>query len=272
MLALAFLLTTAAAIGSPTSLLCSVEINPFAVPPRDSYFWATFTDRLAFAGTLSSYGIPLSDAWGMSDSTEAVWGQVVRIGGFGGEGRRWFGSGNTSVEPRTAIVVFWSYDAGCEPVLLPGKEAWGIPGVTAFFRATPRSKNLWVDGLPTFDAFWAGQTVYPFEATVQGAESQQWARRESLVRASPADSSVLGAIEAFNLLSSLPATCDYIRDSALATSRLASVQRQWQHRSSDPVVQQILGFHASLSKGGNRYLKEACSGSRQMLSGPQSAS
>lgn len=246
------------ATGAATSGLCSVGINPFGVGPRESYFWGTFTDRVVFAGDarlLSS----LPGHWSMADSIDSVWGQVVRVRGFGGEGRRWFGGGGNLANPQDAIVVLWDYDAGCEPIPSSGPRPWGIPGDTAFFRVTPRTRNLWVNGTPTFDAYWAGEALYPFGATVHGREFQDHLRREFPDWVRPADSQVLTAVEAFNLLRALPEVCDYTRESATANARLRYVERQWQHRASDYAVQAIFNAHRALSRAGDRHLKDACS-------------
>ncbi|MEW5916681.1 MAG: hypothetical protein AB1762_09755, partial [Gemmatimonadota bacterium] len=61
----------------------------------------------------------------------------------------------------SVVVVPWDYDPGCEPVVWGGSFAWTAPDSTGVFTVTLRSRELWVDSMPTFDARMAAIQPYP---------------------------------------------------------------------------------------------------------------
>lgn len=237
---------------------CSIEVNPFAPGPRESYFWAVFSSDLRLDTSLPSRLPRLPGHWSSADSSASHFGQVVQIGGFGGAGRSWFEGGGPLRIPRRAIVVLWDYDAGCDPTPFLGRRPWGIPGDTAYFRAVPRTRNLWVGNTPTFDVYWGGQTVYPFRATYSGRELARYMREEVPDWSDPFESPHLTAVDAFRLVSELPSPCDYVVDQRAARLRLDGAQAEWSSRIEERPVKSVFQTHVSLSGKASQYWTEEC--------------
>lgn len=237
---------------------CSIGVNPFTPGPRESYFWAVFSSELRLDTSLPQPSAALPGHWTSADTSASHFGQVVHIGGFGGAGRSWFEGGGQLRIPRISILVLWDYDAGCDPTPFLGRRPWGIPGDTAYFRAVPRTRNLWIGNTPTFDVYWGGQTVYPFRATHSGRELASYLREEVPDWSDPWESAHLTASDAFQLVSELPSPCDYIVDESAARRRLALAQAKWLSRVEVWPVESMLETHQSLSKDGSKYWIREC--------------
>jgi hypothetical protein len=85
-----------------------------------------------------------------------VYGQVVRVERVGGADAAAFPAGADR-----AVVVPWSYDAGCRRTLWTGSARWTEPGERGLYWASLRPRDQWVDGLPTFDEGDPFQSPYP---------------------------------------------------------------------------------------------------------------
>lgn len=80
----------------------------------------------------------------------AAAGQVVEVERAGGPAAAGLPAGR-------AVLVPWMNDAMCEPVPWEGSARWMREGRREAVLAWLRARDLWVDGLPTFDVFNPGQ-------------------------------------------------------------------------------------------------------------------
>lgn len=256
------LLILLSTFGAPTKR-CSIEVYPFTPGPRESYFWAVFTDHLMFDRRFPPGRPLLPGHWSSPDTMRSHFGQVVNVGGFGGAGRSWFGGGGILRTSTRAVVVLWDYDAGCDPTPFVGRRLWGVPGDTAYFRASPRPRMLWIQNTPTFDVYWGGEAVRPHSATFSGREREEHLRRDMPQSAELRSGDRLTALEGFELVFSLPGLCDYFTERDRAVARLRAVKQAWMPRLSDYAVESALRVHDRLAEGVAGYWSDACRGGVQ---------
>lgn len=251
-------LFSAAALGLVPPL-CSTAVNPFSPGPSETFFWGVFTDEMVEAPP-GDHPLDLDTGhWSVPDSARAVYGQVVHIGDIAGyrspELRRESEAGGRI----RAVVVLWDYDAGCEPTRFGNGTPWGVVKDTAYFRATLRDPSEWAGGVPTFDAYWAGETIYPFTATQHGREFREYARSQwGEAEASTEEEKHLSPVQAFRLVRALPASCEYIRSRFLARMRLRWVMWRWKEFEDHDPADRIFKYHRSLRDGETEYLKRWC--------------
>lgn len=99
----------------------------------------------------------------------AIHGQVVRVERVGGAQAAEFPAGADR-----AVLVPWSYDAGCRRTLWTGSARWVEPGGRGLYWSALRPRDQWVDGLPTLDI---GD---PFQSPYSGG-SEEWRGTDSIL-------------------------------------------------------------------------------------------
>lgn len=239
--------------------VCSIEVNPFAPGRSETFFWGVFSDEMLEAPP-GDHSLRVEPGhWSVPDSGSAVYGQVVYVGEVAGyasaELRRTAGDSG----PIRAAVVLWDYDAGCEPIRFGNGSPWGVVGDTAYFRATLRDSSQWADGVPTFDAYWAGGTIYPFTATEHGREFREHVRSGwGEIEPEDREEKHLTPVQAFRLVQALPGSCDYVSRAFVARMRLRWVLWRWKEFEGYYPADRIFGYHRELSAGENELLKRWC--------------
>lgn len=213
-------------LGGPP--VCSIEVNPFSVGSSDTYFWGVFGSETVQAPAAGHPVTQRPGHYSVPDTTPDVWGQIVYVHDAAGEGAGQLALDDSRSWTSAAVVVLWDYDAGCEPTPFDGPEPWGFSGASAYFLVSPRDREDWAYGLPTFDAYYAGQTIYPFAATRHGLESIQARREFWEEHGDPLpEPPRLSPQEVFELLQVLPFPCDYVHDLESASNRLREAIFDW---------------------------------------------
>lgn len=83
---------------------------------------------------------------GMENTARAVYGQVVRVERAGGPE-----AGKLPAGPHRAVLVPWSTAGSCERLPWTWSARWVEPGERGVYWTSPRPREQWVNGLPTFD-------------------------------------------------------------------------------------------------------------------------
>lgn len=96
---------------------------------------------------------------------------------------------------RRAILVPWDYDPSCRVAIWGQSARWVTTRQPGVFSATPRPTSEWIDGVPTFDLFFADLEPYP-----HGLFFQRGYRGTDRLRTEPS----LGAVEYFDLYRGMP--------------------------------------------------------------------
>ena len=121
------------------------------------------------------------------------------------------------------MLVLWDYDAGCSVTRYGGPLPLGVVGDTVFVRARLRDESEWVDGLPTYDSFWAGAHVYETASLTAWRDWILEIQRE--FSAPPWEREVrMSPREVFALVASLPQPCDYVWNRSAAATQLELAQ------------------------------------------------
>lgn len=181
-----------------------------------SYFVATANPDTVFAGPGQVRPSIESGHWGPANN-RAIYGQLVTILRLRGANKPDAESAFARQRSRTAVVVPWDYDPGCQPVPWARSARWVTNPQPGFYRARLRAHVEWIDGRPTYDAFRADIEPYPhgkyFERGYRNTDSAQ----------APG---ALTASEYFDLYSALPALAEARRDPEGALKRLI----EWEAR------------------------------------------
>jgi hypothetical protein len=93
------------------------------------------------------------------------------------------------------VIVPWDYGPDCRPTYWATGAAWVRVGEPGAYTVSLRPDSLWVDGVPTFDAFMAAWEPYPL-----GSFLQRGYGSTDALRTSPS----LTAAEYFAMLRALP--------------------------------------------------------------------
>lgn len=247
--------------------VCSIGVNPFSPGAPDTFFWAVFSSEMVRAsfGTHPPEVVPeqpqelLPGHWSRPDITGGLYGQVVHIGEVAGHRSKELASQAKGGRSNRAVVVLWDYDAGCDLTPFGDGAPWGVVGDTAYFVARLRDRAEWADDLPTFDAYWGGEMIYPFAATKHGREFQEYMRASRAEPQSPIqEERELTARQAFQLVRALPSACDYVKGRFWARLRLRWHMWKWAEFRDYYPADRIFRNHERLRDEENPGLKQRC--------------
>lgn len=176
---------TRRAIVAGTTTLCSIAVvragapSSIAAHPVDSaivcsripfppvrnreatYFVATTLADTVLAGEGRVHPDSNEGHWGAGEP-HAVYGQIVRIDTLGGANEAELFRLLEQRRSRDVVVVPWDYDPACRPTYWSSSARWTDPGLVGFYEVRLRDEKEWADGRPTFDAFAADLTPYPY--------------------------------------------------------------------------------------------------------------
>lgn len=124
---------------------CSKGAFAGSIGESEAFFTgvATVDTLLAGPGAVN-YGIRRDDSEGGGE--RSIYGQLIRVDRLGGPAAEQISSNVEEV-----VVVPWGYDPSCRPLAWSASVQWVTPGAEAFYVATLRDPEHWVDGIPTFD-------------------------------------------------------------------------------------------------------------------------
>lgn len=149
----------AAALAAPAAHACSKA--PFPVSRDGVHLIGTATaDTLAAGAAGREYGLEPGEVDG------PVYGQVVRVERVGGTDAAALPPGTDRV-----LLVPWGYGADCRTTRYAGSAVWAEAGERGLFWAGLRSREQWVDGLPTLDVGQPYQLPYPQRADADRGEA-----------------------------------------------------------------------------------------------------
>lgn len=189
---------------------CTIEIHPFTVYPWTTYFLATPRSDTLPVGNGEADPSQTGGHLTTSIHDRRVYGQVFDVEAIAGAEAprvaRAIGLRPHSWQPTKVAVAVWDYDAGCEPAKWGESFAWAPTGQRTVLLADLRPDSLWVDGIPTFDAFYGGR-IYP---------PLWWGYARA-----QAPSTV------FTLLRTLPDFCLFHTDPQTASARLDSIAERY---------------------------------------------
>lgn len=109
-------------------------------------------------GSIVSSGYPGHSGPG---GTGAIYGQVMHAVRVGGADSTRVAAALERNGARRVIVVPWDYDMSCKPTRWSAGFAWVTPGDTGTYTLSLRPEELWVNGIPVFDASAAEFEPYP---------------------------------------------------------------------------------------------------------------
>ncbi|MEX2530923.1 MAG: hypothetical protein WD960_09125 [Gemmatimonadota bacterium] len=244
MLVLTYLAAFAFGIGSP---LCTMDFFPLSKHPELTYFWGTFGTEM-LAASPGDRSLPFERReWAMPYSLDGLVGQefaLEAVAGRDSEILRALDGFDGEEGPRRVVLVLWDYDPGCAPIPFKDGERLGIPGESVFAKGLLRERDLWSQGLPTFDLFFGGQHVYPFAATKHGRESAESLQRSRAERGDTLPPPPhLAASEAFELVHSLPERCEYATYPGITSARLDQLTETWAAKRDHAGVDRLLATH-----------------------------
>ena len=87
-----------------------------------------------------------------------IYGQLVQI-----EQLRGLSATRLPVETKTLVLVPWDYGADCSTVVWGKSARWAAPQARFIFSARLRTREQWVDDLPTLDVSTPEFSLYPFD-------------------------------------------------------------------------------------------------------------
>jgi hypothetical protein len=217
------LLFSISLFGMPPLHACSMFTFHTALGDTQAFFTGHATPDTVLAGPGA---VSVSSGHGHFGRTDrrAVYGQVVRLAQLGGPAAALIPPGAAEV-----VVVPWDYNGACEPL------AWGLsarfvaPEGSAFYIASLRAPEHWVDGTPTFDL------RNPRNLPYTGTERIREMGRDETV------ASLLSPEQIFEFYRALPTNEEV---AARKTEALGSL-RQWVRAHPElaqrPQVQRLLG-------------------------------
>lgn len=143
------------------AILCSRMPFPPVRNRGATYFVATTLADTVLAGEGRVHPDSNEGHWGAGEA-HAVYGQVVRIDTLGGANEAELFRLLEQRRSRDVVVVPWDYDPACRPTYWSSSARWIDPGLVGLYVVRLRDKSEWADGRPTFDAFAAAFTPYPY--------------------------------------------------------------------------------------------------------------
>ncbi len=201
---------SAAARPLAAASLCSRIPFPGTRDRLATYFVARALPDTILAGENGVHPDTNGGHWG-AGSARNVYGQLVRIDTLGGASDTKLRQVLADRRSREVVVVPWDYDPACRPTYWSSSARWTDPGLMGFYRVRLRNEKEWADGRPTFDAFAADLTPYPYSPFYRAG----YVGTDAL-RSRPS----LDAREFFSLSSALPVAIREGDSAALAPVRL----------------------------------------------------
>jgi hypothetical protein len=195
-------------LARPFVSLCSLSSFPLGRSSTGTYFVATTLSDTVLAGPgnvqLSQIG---NGHWGPG-RPRAVYGLLVRVDTLGGAQVASMRAAFARNRSREALIVPWDYDASCQPTYWTRSVQWVRPGSEGFYTVRARPPAEWINGRPTFDAFFADRHPYPhapfFQAGYRGTDAlrtrpsltpaEMFSLHEALPTASPRDSAAVAPL------------------------------------------------------------------------------
>lgn len=189
---------------------CSLSPFPMTRDPSGVYFIGTALGDTVAVGQGS---VKLGEGSGHygNGTARPFYGQVVAVEQIG---EPWRNSLPNQVS--RMVLVPWDYDAACHPVPWTLSTRWVSPGTRGVYHAALRSKEYWVDGIPTLDVFAPEFAPYP------SGPGYRW-EREQARREDSLTFHELDAEHYLDLVGRLPSAAGLSKDAVGA----ATPVREW---------------------------------------------